>query len=328
MNEIHIPAKGVSSLAWDGDSLVDWVGGGTRYHLNGDVIQSNIRYAFPFDASATLPGSAYSVIYTRCGTKGLLLKDGKILRELNRSFYHADVYEYPIVLFRLPSGREVMAHCPKDYCRLDIEDLVTGELLTDSTIRKSSDVFHSRLCASQDGRFLVSSGWLWHPIDNVIVYDVLASLKDPTNLDGAGISLQAHAEESSSTFLPNGRLLVYLAGDIDSDDSPIMQGELRIFDLENGATSVVPTAGPLGTIVAIGNNHLLALYGHPRLIHLESGKEVYSWPQLKSGSQTSSILMSEPTIPVIAVDSINQRFAIADDNGITVIKLEAYTKML
>lgn len=324
MNEIYIPAKNVKSLSWEGDTLVDWVGGGTRCQLNGKVIPANVRYAFPFDASATLTGSSYSVIYTRCGTKGLLLKDGAIHREFNRSYYHANVYEYPIVLFRLPSGREVMAHCPLDYCRLDIEDLATGEILTNAVSRKPGDIFHSRLSVSPDGQFLVSSGWLWHPIDEVNAYDVVAALNDPTNLDGVGLNLKAYAEESSSTFLPNGRLVIALRGDIDSDEGPTMQGEFRIVDLRNDIeTTVVSPVGQLGTIFAIGNDHILALYDHPRLINLVTGKEVYSWPQFKSGTQTSSILMSGLNIPVIAVDSINQRFAIADENGITVIKLQA-----
>jgi len=320
--ESRLPANGVRSLVWDGESVVDWVSGGKRYRLNGDIVSASVRYAYRFDAAVSLVDSNFSVIYTRFGTKGLLLNEGRVVRELNRSFYHADVYEYPIVLFRLPSGREVVAHCPDDYCRLDIEDLATGEVLTRSSSRKPSDIFHSRLSVSPNGRFLVSSGWLWHPVDCVRGYDVVAALEDPTHLDGAGIGLDAFAEESSSTFFRDGRLAVALKGDIDSDEGPTSQGELRTVVLGDfSETTVVSPVGRLGTIAAVGTGHVLALYEHPRLIDVHTGIEVLSWPHINSGTQTSSIVMSEMSMPVTAVDTGGRRFAIADAEGITVIQL-------
>lgn len=199
-SEIRIPAKGIRSLVWDGDSLVDWVDGGERYKLNGEVVPSRLRYGYVFDAVVSLADSSFSAIYTRCGTKGLILRDGQVHREINRSYYQADVYEYPIALFRLPCGREVLAHCPQAYCRLDIEDLATREVLTRSTARKPSDIFHSRLVVSPDGRYLLSAGWLWHPIDSVNVYGIGGALDAPTHLDGSGIGPDVFAVESSATF--------------------------------------------------------------------------------------------------------------------------------
>jgi hypothetical protein len=320
-SEIRIPANGVRSLVWDGESLVDWVSGGERYFLSGETSPAHARYAYPFDAVASLTGSSFSVIYTRTGTKGLVLRNGEVIRELNRSFYHADVYEYPVVLFRLPSGREVLAHCPDDYCRLEIEDVATGEVLTKSTSRKPIDVFHSRLAVSPDGRYLLSAGWLWHPIDNLQLYDIGVALEDPAHLDDAGTGLNACAEESSATFLPDGRLVIALRGKIDSEDVPSNEGELRTFDPKHpDEAAVLSSVGRLGAIAAIGSHHLLAMYGHPRLIDAHNGVEVLSWPKLKSGTQTSSILMSKLHVPVIAVDCARQRFALAHDRGITVVE--------
>jgi hypothetical protein len=93
-HEIRIAARGVGSLVWDGESLVDWVGGGDRYFLDGEVASARRRYAYAFDAVASLDGSPFSVIYTRCGTKGLVLRDGRLVREINRSYYQAGAYEY------------------------------------------------------------------------------------------------------------------------------------------------------------------------------------------------------------------------------------------
>lgn len=319
--ELRIQVPGVQSLAWDGDALVDWVAGGRRYGLSGDITEASVRYAYSFDAAVALEGSALSVIYTRCGTKGLVLQGGDVVREINRSFYHADVYEHPIALFRLASGREVLAHCPESYCQLDIEDAITGELLTRSTSRKPADFFHSRLAASPDGRHLVSAGWLWHPIDDVSLYDVEQALADPSHLDGFGLGLGVTAEESSATFFPDGRLAVALQGEIDADDTA-PQAELRICDAGRSMDPMVLSpAGRMGTIAAIGNDHVLALFGHPRLLDMRTGREVLSWPQLKSGTQTTSILMAGYDVPPTAVDAAGKRFALADAQGITVIQI-------
>ncbi|MET0791687.1 MAG: hypothetical protein ABW061_09225, partial [Polyangiaceae bacterium] len=153
------------SLAWDGDVLVDWVAGGTRYHLDGTIIRAGISWAYEFDAATALSNSPWAVIYERLGTKALLLKHGTLVRELNRSFYHAQVYAYPVSLLLAPGGRVVVAHCPDEYNRIEIEDANTGERLTASSKRKPEDFFHSRLQPSPDGKWLLSAGWVWHPFD-------------------------------------------------------------------------------------------------------------------------------------------------------------------
>jgi hypothetical protein len=79
------------------------------------------------------------VIYERLGTKGLLLHEGRIVRELDRSYYHASAYEYPVALFNDPDGRVLLAHCLGNYCRLELEEAETGRPLTASADRKPSD---------------------------------------------------------------------------------------------------------------------------------------------------------------------------------------------
>lgn len=202
---VEIPAKNVRSLAWEGRDLVDWVGGAALYRLDGSSAPRTINYAYEFDAVATSPSGEYQVIYTRLGTKGLVLRGGEFVREINRSYYHAHVYEYPLALFSLRDGREVLAHCPDEYCRLEIDDLASGERLTKSEQRQPADFFHSRLAASPSGQHLLSAGWIWHPVDAVHVYDVAAALTEPTHLDGAGLQLDAWAEECSATFLDDRR---------------------------------------------------------------------------------------------------------------------------
>lgn len=88
--ESHIPTgHPPCSLVWDGDELVDWAGGGTRYSLDGTSVSARIFYAYPFDAAVASPSGKYTAIYTKRHTKALILRDGKLLREVNRSYYHA-----------------------------------------------------------------------------------------------------------------------------------------------------------------------------------------------------------------------------------------------
>lgn len=150
----------VRSLAWLEDGLVDWVGGGARYGLDGSIRRAGVNYAYRFDAAVSTADGRFAVIYERTGTKGLVLREGNILREINRSFNQAHVYEYPICLWTRKDGRSLMAHCPDDYDRLEIDDLETGERLIPSSDRTSVDFFHSRLQISPNGTRLLSAGWV------------------------------------------------------------------------------------------------------------------------------------------------------------------------
>lgn len=135
----------------------------------------------------TSPAGDLAALLQTTGTKGLLLKaDKRLLREVNRSFYHAEAYRYPLVLFTLPDGRTGLIHCPARYNQLEIEEAVTGDPLVARGERTPKDVFHSRLAVSVSGRYLLSAGWVWQPWSCVMVYDLLAALEDPARLDSLG----------------------------------------------------------------------------------------------------------------------------------------------
>ncbi|MBW8881752.1 MAG: hypothetical protein JF615_10135, partial [Asticcacaulis sp.] len=172
ITEIVLPGSGVQSLVWEGDSLVDWADGGKRYCLDGTVITRPFYLSYDFDAAVSSRCGRYSIAYTQYGTKALVFCDGKLIREINRSYYFAGNYPYPVALLTLGDGRVILAHCPEAYNRIEFDDVEKGVRLTASSVRTPADVFHSRLTSSPDGRYLVSAGWLWHPIDTVIVFDV------------------------------------------------------------------------------------------------------------------------------------------------------------
>jgi len=80
-----------------------------------------------------------------------------------------------------------------------------------------------------------------------------------------------------------------------------------------------------GTILPIGQRHVLSLYRHPKLIDLSSAQVLHAWTELASGLQVSSItwgLKDDAKPPPMAFDPVIGRFAIADRNRITVIEFD------
>jgi len=119
-----LPSHGVTSLSWHGDVLIDWASGGTRFSLDGEGHPRRFLISYPFDASIASPTGDFAVAYQKLGTKGVLFHEGQIIRELNRSFYQANMYEYPVCLFER-DGRTLLAHCPTEYNLIEIEDALT-----------------------------------------------------------------------------------------------------------------------------------------------------------------------------------------------------------
>ena len=254
-----------ASLCWAGDSLIDWVAGGLQHHLDGQTFDPHARFAYRFDAAVMSPDGRYAVLYEKLGTKGLLLREGKILRELNRSFYHATTYEYPVALHTFPSGRTLLAHCPDEYCRLELEDADTGQRLTQRK-SESPDAFHSRLQFSRDGRYLLSAGWVWHPLNMVWVFDVERALEAPESLDEPAQPNTGDwgCEFHGAAFGENGTL--FLHSDEPFSDGPPSPESLGVYSLtESRMLSVAPLEQSLGTFMAVGP-YLLDLLGHPSLI--------------------------------------------------------------
>lgn len=322
-----IPAPGVKSLVWHGDTLVDWAGGHARFELDGSFKRRSVSYSYRFDAACASPSGEFEIIYERLGTKGLVLHRGKILREINRSFYHADDYEYPLLIARLPNGREVLVHCPDAYNQLEIDDVLTGERLTACSGRNPRDFFHSRLSINPSGTLLLSAGWVWHPVDLIAVYGIEDALDDPTLLDAEAI-LPIQATDVGSAAFTDDRQLVVATGDepladqSDFDEPVLQQNSIARLDLNTGRIEVQSrVAEKVGTIMPVGSDYAVGFHDHPKVFRIETGEVVARLSELKTGTQTSSIIRGTPALPPLAVDASASRFAVADGSFVTVIQV-------
>jgi hypothetical protein len=324
MTRTKIMVEGLRSIAWAGDDLIDWVRG-RRIRLDGTVLEFGVGDSYRFDGSVGLGDAA--AVFETLGTKGRIMQlNGQIarpsfvplgfdeLREIDRSYYHAAAYDYPICLLTLPDGRNAIAHCPERYDTLEIE-LLDG---TPLTLRKTKaeDIFHGRLAASPDGRWILDNGWVWHPLAIVAVYDVARALREPEHLSSAGIALDLgdafDGDVEAATF-SDDRLIV--AG---GDGSRI----LSVVDLPSGKNiGTIRLAEPIGTrLMPWDHDHVVAVDEHPRLLTLADGKVVHQWAEPGPAPRPCpSVNLESPTAPYVAIDHGSARFAIADAHRVVVI---------
>jgi hypothetical protein len=325
--KVIIPLKeSARSLCWNGDVLIDWAGGNRVIALDGNVSQTSVYWSYRFDAAVQSPSGRFAVIYERLGTKGIVLEQGKFIREVNRSFYHANAYEYPIVLFQGPDGRELIAHCPDHYNQIEIEEAATGKQLTQTSSRKPDDFFQSRLAVSPGARRLLSAGWYWHPADSASAWLIIAALEDARTLDSLGPpSTSSPAEINSAVFIDDERIVVSSNPESDmfndEGDSPFRPGTLAVFHFESKRfEDVVIIDGPIGQMMWLGDGHVVGFYEHPKVIDVATGAVVCRWPDIETGKQSSSIIGHVGQLPHIALDPAGKRFAVASADRVTVIQ--------
>jgi hypothetical protein len=327
----------VKTLTWRGDALFDMARGERTIPISGAPEKRRFSgYGPRFDRGAACPAGCHQAIYQTLGTKAVLRTPSDEVRELDRSYYCADAYEYPIAIFQV-GDRTLVAHCPTDYNVIHLDDADSGERLTAShRLERADDFFHSRLEASPDGRFLLSAGWVWHPWEGLCVFDVSEALADPAHLDRGGIDAPGSkvgsvaGEVAPATFLDESTVVVATKDDDERLDDPepdtaaVGGRELATWSLRDKqwVTRAHPRV-PLGTIMAFGSEHVVSFFEHPRLLNLETGVMVEEWPEIGTGRQRGALLMDDGSegIPPIARDPFHARFAVAAADHIDVIEL-------
>lgn len=312
--ELYDVAAGWRSIPLDGAS------GSRRF----------IAYGNQFDAAVVSPRGDVVALMASTGTKCLLLaSDGRPIREVNRSFYQADAYRYPLDLFTLPDGRTGLVHCPEAYNQLDVEVAVSGERLTAADERKPADIFHSRLAVSPSGRYLLSAGWVWHPWGCLAVFDLHRALTRPHTLDSPGDVFDLRgliqAEVSGACFIDDDVVVSTSSEPNDpetpDDLAPNMLARWSVTtktftwrrQLQQTAGDLMPLAG-----------NILAVHQCPRLYDASSGELIAEWPDISTGSADSSIVWNKSfSGPArVAIDTLERRFAVSDGELINIVYLD------
>lgn len=306
--------------------LVDWAGGGRRFALDGTIIDRLVSYAYSFDAASISPSGEFVALIARTGTKALLLRRGEIVRQLNRDFYHAEAYPYPLTFGRVAGGREVVIYCPEDYRRLEIEDVMTGERVTAASARNPADFFQSGLNVSPGDRWLLSAGWVWHPVHAVNFYDLHQAARDSSALDNATVSPPGLWEVGSAAFIDDEMAIVGTMDEFFGDENdPVddVPGKHSVATWRIGSDSyskAIKLPHPPGALMPIGADFVVTFYDHPRLFDLRTGALLGEWA-IDSGKQAGCITWDNLP-PPIALQAARARFAVATSSAIHVVEID------
>ncbi len=323
MKKQTIETSNLRTLDWFEDKVIDWNSAGTQYALNGETKKlQQYHFGFVCDGSISSENGEYVLIYQKLGTKGLLLKNGELLREINRSYYQSSVYEFPVAFLNY-NDRTYLIHCPIQYCQLDIEDAETGEIITNTPERDPQDVFHSRLEISPNNKYILSKGWYWHPFDGIELFDVEQCIANPQLLDSGKTPTNVTAEISSASFINDHELLICASNEEPIDDEneePIPPGHLAVWDIKTDTIkNAVKIKGVYGNIFAIDHKKCWDLFDYPKIINMENGEIIDKDSTIFSGKQNSSIIHHLDILPKVAFNRNTKQIAIASDNKVDIL---------
>ncbi|MER5760674.1 hypothetical protein [Streptomyces sp. NPDC002082] len=324
--------SGPKSLFWEGEDLVDPLGGFRRWGPDGQEHDFRPVLSYRFDRAVRSPSGRWTVVYEERGTKALLLDGAEIVRELDRSFYHAEEYDYPVTLGALPDGREVLVHCPEQYNNPVVEDTATGERLTPAA-RYPQDIFHSRLAVSPDGRRLLSAGWEWYPFGAVQVFDLAAAVAGVAELDGWGRVSRPQGldgEVVAACWLDGDRVAVVSGEEVlgderrEDDEEPVALGprEIGVWSADGERWLCrSPLGFTAGTLLACGGDRVVSLCGHPRLVDARTGAVLAEWPEVPVSRREGSYGVPHVPTPVAALHPGGVHLAVAVEKGIAILDL-------
>jgi len=320
MEHVRYPFPDSTSICWYDNSLIDWVSGGCTIDLNGEITAASVRYAYKFDSAIQSSCGRYVVIFESLGTKGLILADGNVVREINRSYYQAHVYEYPIAIFTNERQVPLIAHCPDAYNELRIERLIDGENVFPDSLESKIDFFHSRLRVSPNGKSILSAGWFWHPFDFISVHDL-----NNVSLNVALQLPEIDAEVCGADFITDELIVICTSSETLNDEpaSDLVVGSNTIVVIDKQTMKIksrTKSEAQLGNCRVLNESELLSFHHHPMLISIKSGKVLEQWMDINCGIGQSSIIgNSKSAKSSIAVDMQNRRFAVCSGQQVDIV---------
>jgi len=303
MTRTTIRANWIQTITWFNDTVVDWASAGQQYGLDGSQHQL-YKYSFgalDFNGAICSADGQYAFIYQKLGTKGLLLKGDILLREINRSYYYANVYEWPVA-FVTVDETTYLIHCPKKYCRLDFENVETGEIVTDVPERDPFDFFHSRLEINTKSTLLMSKGWHWHPFDTIKAYNIKDCIENPLMLDDSALYPELGTEICTASFITGAKVLIGTSDEVFDDEAEdnFPTKHLAIWDIETDEISnPVKVNGEFGNLFAIDDDRAWDTYLYPKIIRLKTGDIIDKDESFYSGKQNSSIVNEKNLVQIV-----------------------------
>jgi hypothetical protein len=316
----------LQTINWFDDKIVDWPNAGSLYDLSGQTTKlGKYTFGFNFDSAIHSADGKYVFIYQKFGTKGILIKGREILREINRSYYFADSYEYPAT-FLTHDKKTFLAHCPISYCQLDFEEVETGEIVTNIKTRKPSDVFHSRLEISPNGKYLLSKGWVWHPVDVIQIFQIEDCISNPLLLDKVDHNFpNVGSEICTASFINDSEILVGSSDEVFDDDnvSNVPPKSMAIWNFhDNKFFNQKTPEFEFGNLFCIDRTLAWDTYKFPKIIDLATGLMVDKAEDVYSGEQKLSLLFDTSKQPQLSFDRNRKKLAIKEKGRVIILTRE------
>ncbi len=311
MKRQTITAGFIKTICWDNNIIVDWASG-FKYFLDGNKKQFGEHYAYCFDSAISSPNGEYAFIYKKLGTKGILLKNGEMLREIDRPYYCADAYEYPAIIVEF-ENRSYLIHCPIAYNQLDFEDIETGEIITNTKDRRPDDRFYSSLEISLDGAYLMSKGWVWHPLFEVGVFNIKNCIDKPELLDSPQYRPNVGVEICTASFIDNDNIIIGSSDEVFNDDiiEKLPPEHISVWNFKtNQLSKPIKVKEKFGNLFAIDNTKVWDLFCFPKIIDIITGEILEQNNEVNSGMQQAPIIADTADFPSIIFNRQTKQVAI------------------
>ncbi|MFE7563827.1 hypothetical protein [Kitasatospora sp. NPDC057500] len=210
-----------------------------RWTPTSGEVQEVARYREERPASEFGGGVRLRLHVSRCGRWAAVVQDrgrygtvvdlttGSPALKLDGGDYCCGTVPFALA-FAEHGGRPVVVH-RTDWNRLDVTDLVSGEVLTardspdgdeEEDAEYDLDYFHGALALSPDGTRVYDGGWVWQPWGMPAVWSLTAWLRDNPYESEGGPSHAVYPEVSEwnrpVVWIDDGRIAVHDPGDAGS----------------------------------------------------------------------------------------------------------------
>ncbi|MBI3220738.1 MAG: hypothetical protein HYZ44_14585 [Bacteroidetes bacterium] len=230
-----------------------------------------------------------------------------------------------MALVTTKNKKTYLIHCPSEYCRIEFEEVETGEIVTKSMDRNPSDFFHSRFEISPDRTTFISKGWAWHPYDFVEIFDIEECIQNPLLLDKSKISPDVDAEIRTASYINNSLILIGSPNDTEPFDhepsDKLKNGQIVIWNIKtNTVTDIVSASFTVGAhLIAIDEKYAWDLYEYPKIVNYRTGQVEEKLEDIFTGRQVSSIIHGLDNLPKIAFNSQTKQVAISNKDRIEIL---------
>lgn len=183
----------------------------------------------------------YCFIYQKFGEIGVLIDlfAKKVIKTLKRDGYHNDVSSYSNLFFE-HNNKEYFIY-QTEWNKLDIIDLSTFEIISTRNTAYGSedyiDYFYSDIIVSDNGEYIVSTGWCWQPfavmysINTKKIFENFNEIE--LQLKEKGFGFGGYYWDRAKCFIDNETIaFVYNINEFDPEDDEDKTEKIVIYNLK------------------------------------------------------------------------------------------------